>query len=208
MWDEVRLCSGADGTWAMLDWAFCGNSRVTPPSNEHGISKPEHSAWQHWIDSKSTTPDPDEGDMFPQEDGDVLERGWQKDSSTGGQVEYEELWGDMPILAIKNSYEDHQSVRRCVVLRCENDRQYKGLVIRVGQYIQGMMRSSEGIRIERWEWHPVSDGMDGLGTWEKTLILGKGSMPCRQTIKKLDMQVGDHIHCGKGQWTLVENLTW
>ena len=65
------------------------------------------------IDSEKNEDDiKDEGDMFVQEDGTILERGESIDPETGARQEYEELWQDLDIEPIgskgkrRNSSED------------------------------------------------------------------------------------------------------
>ena len=192
--------------WNMLEWAFCGTSQTIPAITEDGVEKPEHSIWHHWIDSKTATPEADEGDMWPQDNGDVLERGYMKHPRTGKQVEYEELWEDIDALAIKTEGSD-VTVRKCTVLKRKSD-EAKGLVIRIGQYIQGMMRSLDGLRLLQYEWQARSGKDAGVGVWTKTLSLGHGRLPCERIINGLEIKVGDFFDYGTGRWELVEDFSW
>ena len=209
--EEIKSHSGCDDyegySGEVLDWAFCGTSRSTPASAGGGSSKPQHCVWDHWIDSRSATPAPDEGDLIPQANGDELERGWQKHPETGQQVEYEELWGNVDVLPIKPLGSD-QSVQSCIVLRHEKANESRGLVVQVGQYIQGMMKSPGGIRLERYEWRASPGSEVGKGVWERTSGLGVGRLPCRRIIKGLGISTGETLSVGDDQWEVLEDFTW
>ena len=122
-------------------------------------------------------------------------------------MEYEELWGNVDVLPIKPLGGD-RPVRSCVVLRHEKANESKGLVVRVGQYIQGMMKSPSGIRLERWEWHASPGSGQGEGVWEKTFGSGEGQLPCRRIIKGLDISFGESLSLGDDQWEVLEDLSW
>ena len=195
-----------DAPRPVLEWAFCGTSQMIPATTERGIEKPEHCTWHHWVDSKTTAPDPDEGDMWPQKNGDVLERGFMKHPETGDRIEYEELWGDLDALAIKDPWMD-VAVRRCIVLKHESD-EAKGLAIRVGQYIHGVMRSLDGFCLMKYEWHVTPGKECGVGTWRSELSLGYGYLPIRRIIEGIDIKVGEYLDHEGARWELVEDTTW
>lgn len=187
----------------MVEWAFCGTSHTSPAFTENGIGKPQHSSWHHWIDSRNIELEPDEGDMWPQENGDVLEKGCMRHPTSGKKVAYEELWADIVILPIR-SHSKNTAERKCVVLKSDSDGT-KGLIIRVGQYIQGMMRSSEGLRLVQFEWQARPSQGDEVGVWTKTLSLGRGHIPYMKIINGLNIKVGE---CIEGCWELLEDFTW
>ncbi len=149
-----------------LEWAFAGTSHTSPldsvsdsNSNDpiaesgtsdksmHGKLRPYRSVWNHWVDSRTDTPKPDEADMYTLLNGDVLERGYDKDPVSGRVVsEYEELWRDLPVFNIEGE-------RVSVVLRMQDDvHGARGMVVRVGGWCQGFVKIGGEITVERWGW--------------------------------------------------------
>jgi hypothetical protein len=55
--------------------------------------------WEHWVDSKVTNAEEvkDEGDMFLQDNGEVLESGNMVNPETGKVEKYEECWVDLDL---------------------------------------------------------------------------------------------------------------
>ena len=92
------------------------------------------------MDSRTTDAVQDEGDMWPLENGDVLEKGAMPRPGTGAVTEYEELWRDLDVAP---------AWRRSVVWVLDGR---KGMVIRVGEWMEGILRDEMGITVERWEW--------------------------------------------------------
>ncbi len=102
-----------------------------------------HTAWAHWIDSDTEDEVNDEGDMFLQPDGTVLEKGVNADGST-----YEELWEE---LAAQITGEDKRRVS--YVLRAEEPgKRMRGMLVRIGEWIQGTLRMGEDFTVVRWQW--------------------------------------------------------
>lgn len=178
-----------------LEWAFAGKSKTTQASTDDGVSKPQHSVWEHWIDSKSDNPSVDEGDMWPQANGDVLERGTQKHSVTGLDCAYEELWADLDVEVVGN-----EKTRISVVLKTENsDKRARGLVVRVGSWCQGILKVGDKLTIERWQW--INSG------WYRTLRIGDGVLPCGATFIDRTF-VEDNTLQSSDLWNVVENFCW
>ena len=172
-----------------IDWAFAGRSRTTPHgARKDGMIQLSHTVWDHWIDSKSDNPGPDEGDMLVQEDGDVVERGMQKHPLTGQDTEYEELWHDLEVEAFGKKQN-----RSTLVMRVEDtERNIRGLAIKVGGYCQGILKTEGSLTIERWEckadtsdggredvsaWHHSQEGRTRNG-WFRTFRFGEENLPC------------------------------
>jgi len=102
-----------------------------------------HTAWAHWIDSDTEEEVNDEGDMFLQPDGMVLEKGVNEDGST-----YEELWEE---LKPRRTGKDEKMVS--YVLRVDHrERKARGMCIRIGEWIQGTLRVGEEFTVVRWMW--------------------------------------------------------
>ena len=89
--------------------------------------KPSHSVWEHWIDSKSDDPAPDAGDMYLQDNGDVLEKGTQKHPETGEEVGYEELWTELEVDVIPE-----EGGKYSTVLKHES-KNSRGMVVKSGE---------------------------------------------------------------------------
>jgi hypothetical protein len=128
-----------------LNWAFAGLSRSTRAEFDTAgkLTKPMHTAWDHWIDSETEEEVNDEGDMFLQSDGTVLEKGVNEDGTT-----YEELWEDLGIRVV-----GRDEKRVSYVLRAEDlSKRTRGMVIRIGEWIQGTLRVGNEFTVVRWMW--------------------------------------------------------
>ncbi|KAI9757286.1 MAG: hypothetical protein M4579_003497, partial [Chaenotheca gracillima] len=142
-----------------IEWAFAGTSESTPEMP----SRPAHTVWHHSIDSHSRNPQSDEGDMYPQPDGGVLEKGSMANPATGKVTDYEEMWDDEDVTVIGGD-----SQRVCVVLEMEHDtggsEPMKGIVIRVGSRCHGLViggregesNSERKVDLEKWVWKSES----------------------------------------------------
>lgn len=137
-----------------LDWAFSGTSTTTPAEYEAGeFEKPAHTAWSHWIDSGTMDEVNDEGDMYLQLDGTVLEKGVNTDGST-----YEELWEE---LDAQITGKDRSRVS--YVLRAdEPSKEMRGILIRVGEWIQGTLKVGAQMTVVRWQWSAEDVSWDSV----------------------------------------------
>ena len=184
----------------ILEWAFAGTSKVTPGASP---DKPSHSVWEHWIDSKSDNPGPDEGDMWPQENGDMLEKGIQTHPETGKQTEYEELWTDLEIDVIPE-----EGGKYSTVLKAESEKA-KGLYIRVGGWCQGILKEGNDLTIERWRWaSQENDPHQGPGYWKRIVRIGDGEMPSPTLFKAIGDNADTATVSGELKWEVVENHRW
>ena len=179
---------------AHVEWAFAGRS-TSKIVNGKTLSQ-----WHHWIDSKSTQPEEvfDKGEMMPEDDeGLALEKGEMVNPATGRVGEYVEGWRDGEIGVVPRPGEEvvegfceelrgrgvsvdgvrdlratEAESRLSLVLQHEDvARGSRGMVIRLGQLCQGVMRVGDDFAYERWEW-THEDG------WRQTSVSGKLSMPC------------------------------
>lgn len=219
-----------------LEWAFAGISHTTPSVPEPGSMRSYRSVWEHWLDSKTDTPKPDEGDMWPQPNGDVLEKGSSREPETGAVTEYEELWADVPV---ETTGLDEK--RASVVLQLQDDaRKARGLVVRVGGWCQGILKIGDEITLERWKWVPGKSGtmdrvaMTGVGgevpavvdgsssegfgpnteetdhpgDWKRVVRLGIRFLPCAVTFDPDLAEVGNEVEAGDSSWKVIENYQW
>lgn len=221
--------SGSDGPFASSDpdghivqWAFAGKTgtrEINKPGGKGGPYK--HSVWEHWIDSKSTTtttPEPDEADLYTLPNGDVLERGKQSHPTlaAGKECEYEELWSNLEIQAIPgeriNLEEEGESKRVSVVFRAEDQEgKVVGMVVRVGSWVQGVMRNKDGsLGVERWCWKWVEEEGNEERGWRCLVKIGDGMMPCPTTFDgtALFLKEGQKLPLSGGVWTVVELCRW
>lgn len=169
--------------------------------------KYSHSVWEHWIDSRTDEPPIDEGDTWPQPDGDVLELGTQVDPVTGVKRKYEELWGDVPVQAFEGDNEERVSL----VLKVD-DREHnaRGLVVRVGQYCQGILQVGDQLLLERWEWNNLADEAEPghQGSWRCKVRMGDGSLPCNQVLNVKGYLHGAIIRSAGLEWRVIEDYRW
>lgn len=224
---KSALTSDSDGPFAssdpdghIIEWAFAGKTRTREINKPGGIGGPyKHSVWEHWIDSKSTTtvttPEPDEADLYTLPNGDVLERGKQT-IAAGKECEYEELWSNVEVQAIPGERmdleEEGRSKRVSVVIRAEDQEgKVVGLVIRLGGWVQGVMRNKDGsLGVERWCWKGVEEeGKEGMG-WRCVVQIGDGMMPCPMTFggAVVFLKEGQKLPGSGGVWTVVELCRW
>jgi hypothetical protein len=178
---------------AHVEWAFAGHS-ASKVVNGKTLSQ-----WYHWIDSKTSTPEEvvDKGEMLPEDaEGLALEKGAMVNPATGRMTEYVEGWQDVEIRAVTPPGEEvvqsflqslqnrkvfieglqsastADSGKLSLVLQYENvERRARGMVVRMGQICQGVMRVGDEFAYERWEWTAESE-------WCKTRSSGDLDMPC------------------------------
>lgn len=189
-----------------LEWAFGGSStteerpdpRAKPGDQKHNI---KHTTWHHWVDSNTGFRDPeveDEGDLFLQEDpGRTLETGSMVNPATGEITDYEEMWLDVDAERVNGEE------RVCVVLRAEDaQKEIRGLVIRIGRYIQGVLRKGESFAVERWV------RTENEGDWNLSFREGVLGMPCSTAFRAGDLKVDDTLDTDLVQWKVHEKVVW
>ncbi|KAK4448323.1 hypothetical protein QBC34DRAFT_407212 [Podospora aff. communis PSN243] len=186
-----------------IDWAIAGTS--TSETTEG--SDVSHARWNHWIDSRTANTEnlADEGDNYPQPDGSILEKGRMVNPATGEPADYEELWVSEDIRSVPalTSGGDIADVSVCVVLEMDEDGR-RGMVVRLGQYCQGFMRTGDGeadITIERLKWDSATGG------WSKEVRTGDAELPTDFATHLAHEAVkGDvvRVSAGGDAWTVVE----
>lgn len=134
----------------------------------------------------------DEGDMIPQPDGRTLEKGSMVNPDTKKVTHYEEMWRDVKPLPTGDDEKCH-----CVVLQLTDDKRHtRGMVIRIDQYCQGLLRVDDEIALERWEWQ--------RGGWNRDARIGRLFVPCGVTFETGKLKVGGTVKHGDYEWEVVE----
>lgn len=195
-----------------LDWAFAGTSstELLPDPSATG-REIVHSTWRHWVDSRYEDAESvvDEGDMYPRPDGRTLEKGRMINPETGQMTDYEEVWVDVDSTDTTTTTsvradghgeaEDGGSGRKvCTVLMLEDEEHSaRGMVIRVGQFCQGVLRVGDGFCLERWEW-AANTG------WKRQVRMGDLFLPCGVTFETDRLRLGGEVKFGEFVWRVVE----
>ncbi|PBP19817.1 hypothetical protein BUE80_DR009293 [Diplocarpon rosae] len=185
-----------------LEWGFAGTSLPSPavysstPGNEHEISKPAHTVWTHWVDNKTTEEVKDEGDMYPQPNGETMEYGSMINPKTGREEKYEECWVDIEAGTVYG-----EERRRSWVLKTEDQgRGARGMVARIGRYVQAVVRREGEFSVGRWVWSA------GQG-WEVVVEIGRTALPSGIMAHKVSL--GQKFEGADGlEWTCVESVAW
>ncbi|KAF4977387.1 hypothetical protein FZEAL_6077 [Fusarium zealandicum] len=175
-----------------LDWAIAGITTSTQRPDPTGAPT-SYSTFDHWISSRSLTPElfPDAGFMYPQPDSLTLEKGTMVNPDTGVDTAYEELWDDASPSAVPGE----AGVRALVLQAHDEQRGVRGSVVRLGRYAQGLLRVGDAIALERWEWR------DG---WRRTVRMGDEELPCERILGEEALGEGDVVDVGGRSWKVVE----
>ena len=157
-----------------------------------------HTVWDHWIDSRTNDPESDEGDMWVQANGDVLEKGKNRDPVTGEATEYEELWHDLQVEAFGK-----KDNRSSLVMRAdEAERNIRGMAIKIGGWCEGILKVEDELTVERWEWKPRDSASNVASTeaseedgrtfndWFRTFKVGQGILPCKDMCERTGGKFG------------------
>ncbi|KAI9713293.1 MAG: hypothetical protein M1828_001466 [Chrysothrix sp. TS-e1954] len=212
--------NGRVGAVTELEWAFAGTSFRT---EQKGMKT--HGTWAHWIDSRTSNVEDvvDEGVLedILDEHGRILyelESGEMKNPS-GVLQAYEEGWIDLPSTSINSNELKGKAKRQpdsgslladaCIVLRTESQlRQIggapdRGMVIRAGQFIQGLLRQGQHLTVERW--YQEDSGV----AFKRLFKIGSGTLPCERLVndRLLEPDAPSAITYGLVQWSVVEKST-
>ena len=219
--EDVEELPNKGGPARRLEWAFGGKSSSQkiggPPigtdnENENAETDlaPTHSIWSHWVDSKypvAATEIPfDEGDMYPQADGRTLEHGFAFNDKAGRILSYEEMWSDVETKACYPS-----TSMFSIVLRVQNDAaRVRGLVVRVGQFCQGILKQGNDVTVERWEFVEQLDESENVigGEWTRKVRVGDLFLPCAATFNPKELEVGSKVSFTDYHWVVEELVEW
>ena len=162
----------------------------------------------HWLDSRVAVGNAipvDEGDMYDLGEGMFLEHGSAFHPHLGRVAGHEELWRDVDPLSTNAGKSNV-----CIVLRCQDDgRGVRGVVVRVGQFCQGVLQIGTDVTTERWEFdfHDDADAEE-RGVWKRTARTGNLFLPCAVTFKPEVMQLGGRVQHGDFEWVVEECWEW
>lgn len=129
--------------------------------------------------------------------------------ATNRMTKYEEYWADFPVEMTEPS---KRGKRWCVVLVLDdaaND--VRGMVIRVGQWCQGIIKARGEVSVERWVWRAergVKGVLSGKGDWERVVKLGRLFLPCALTFMPQGVLRESKITYGDYRWEVKELLSW
>jgi hypothetical protein len=199
------------GPMERLNAAFAGKSTSQPVEREdEDTVTMRHAAWDHWVDSAYPVGAPnipiDEGDMYPLPDGREVEVGLMESPFTGDICTYEEMWKEVAVKVCGD-----EGMKWCVVMRVDDvARQTRGVVIRLGQYCQGILKVREHTTVERWEYMADDEAEEhlGMGEWTRTVRLGDLFLPCLVAVKSWDLWQGTRATYGDMTWTVEEVISW
>jgi hypothetical protein len=167
------------------------------------LKKPAHTQWTHWIDNKTTDEVMDEGDMFPKDDGsnEVLERGAMVNPNTGKVQKYEECWADLDPVLLPG--EDQFQSWVLVTKTATPDTVVRGMMIRIGGYVQAILRNDKEVGLKKWKWS--EDGK----AWRETAVIGNLGPPLGLEELGKDIKLGDEfVSPDRLMWRCVEAYAW
>lgn len=145
----------------------------------------------------------DEGDMYPQPNGEVMEYGIMVNPASGKEEKYTECWVDLDIESL-----DGESRKRGWVLKTESGEEgkggkTKGMVARIGGYIQGVVRRGDDVSVERWKWSVEAK------KWEVVVQIGELDVSEEAFEVRKEIQKGDVLKSGGGLvWECTEAFEW
>lgn len=102
--------------------------------------------------------------------------------------------------AYKGGEEDIEGNRSCVVLVLQDDdHEARGLIVRVGQFVQGLLRVGKQLALERWEWKGIGEG------WRRQVRMGDMWLPCAAAIEEARLELGGEVKHGDYMWKVIEH---
>ncbi|KAG9941561.1 hypothetical protein KCU85_g9563, partial [Aureobasidium melanogenum] len=187
------------GPSSLLDWGIAGKSTSTVIDD--GSSRSVcHSTFSHWIDSRTDTPGPDQGDMYPQSNNTTLELGAMYNPLTNSEQAYEELWVDYSASAV-------EGIRWSIVIDLDDpEHNAKGRVVRVGEHCQGILKVGEHVTVERWGFE-VSE-KESKGDWRRLARLGDLFLPVSLAFTPEQVIEGNVLSYGDYKWVVKEVYSW
>ncbi|KAH8726590.1 hypothetical protein GQ44DRAFT_600458, partial [Phaeosphaeriaceae sp. PMI808] len=184
------------GESARLEWGFAGHSTSTPTADPHGEEEGvTQCTWTHWVDSRYTVGTPnipvDEGLMYAISPDLSLEHGHAYHPHLSRISSHEEMWRDEAVQGVCGGK------KVCIVMRmCDDASGARGVVVRLGQYVQGIVMVGERVGGERWE--------GGGGEWTRTARVGDWMVPCAVTWREEVVRVASKVRYGEFEWVVEE----
>ncbi|KAK8151522.1 hypothetical protein IWX90DRAFT_393798, partial [Phyllosticta citrichinensis] len=203
------LLPNTGGPASRLEWAFAGFSESGP--SPVGIPHVVHKKWVHVIDSRCGFDEEgtaDEGDLWDRPGGYSLETGIMRHPATGVDVAYQEMWKEVDVKAV-----NREPLRYAVVLSHHNPQlKSRGMIVRVGQYCQGIYMLDREVTVERWQCgEDESKEKRPNDLWRRTVKLGSRFLPCVWTFEPEKLTVGAKL-MGPGEeddvWEVKELGAW
>ncbi|CAC9888102.1 unnamed protein product, partial [Aureobasidium pullulans] len=178
---------------------FC--QRGHPLPNEDGSLRSIcHTTFSHWIDSRTDTPGPDQGDMYPQNENLTLELGSMYNPLTRSEQPYEEHWADFSASPVDGK-------RWSIVIDLDDpEHRAKGRVIRVGEHCQAILKVGEQVSVERWKFE--TSEVEGQGAWKRLARLGDMFLPVSLTFTPERVVEGNTLSYGDHKWEVKEVHSW
>lgn len=176
-----------------LDWAFAGTSTSEVQQQEQARGPVVRtSEWTHWVDSRTTDPEPDRGEVSIAADGRAVEVGRMVNPATGMETEYVEVW--VP-----------GEVRGGEVVVLKTEAGGRGVVVRVGCWVQGVVRDADGVSVGRWERRGDGEG------WRVAARMGEGldevlGWVTGEKMGGRRLEVGGKVEAGGRAWDVLELL--
>ncbi|KAH7045845.1 hypothetical protein B0J12DRAFT_741836 [Macrophomina phaseolina] len=183
-----------------------------------GVASVPRKRWRHVIDSRckyGEVPGADEGEMYPVQRGskgageECLEMGRMERWKGSGVVwGYQELWVSLEAKPVVGD-----SLRRGVVLSLDMpEHKARGSVIRVGQFVQGLLMIDDEVTVERWEFC-LGPQNRTVPEWRRIAKLGSRFLPCAWTFEDGQASVaarpvGSELVHGEMCWKLQERFEW
>lgn len=122
---------------------------------------------------------------------------------TGQPTDYEEVWIDEPAmgggLAGGEVAAAGGAVVAVVLTLQDDENRARGMVVRVGQFCQGVLRAGDAFACERWEW----TAGQGRG-WRRAARVGDLFLPCGLAMEEGKIRLGGSVRFGDFKWTVVE----
>jgi hypothetical protein len=144
----------------------------------------------------------------------TLETGAMVNPATGALTAYEEMWRDVRIASVAAEAKvaggavGEEGVKYSVVLTLEMPAICaRGMVVRVGQWCQGIVMIGAGVTVERWK-YVGGEGKAGSGDWTRRVRLGDGFLPVAIAFRAAGVKVGDVCRHGDMAWTVREKFEW
>jgi hypothetical protein len=130
----------------------------------------------------------------------------------GRVVAYEELWEELEIRGVPN--EHGETKYASVLLQTSDTNGYgdpvRGVVIRVGGFIQGILRKGDSVTVERWVYSWGKPGSKGINRprWKCAFRLGPEGLPCAAAMREGELEEGMKVDFMGYEWDVGECLVW